>query len=84
MHTNVIRSSAFCKVYAVFACCLLLALSVSGQSFYGSIVGTVTDTSGSALPGALVSLTSSDSGFKRSSTTGDDGAFSFLSLARIP
>ncbi|MFZ0520837.1 MAG: TonB-dependent receptor [Candidatus Acidiferrales bacterium] len=80
MHINVIRSSPFWKVYAVLACSLLLAVCLSGQSFYGSIVGTVTDTSGSALPGAAVSLTSSDSGFKRASTTGDDGTFSFLSL----
>jgi hypothetical protein len=80
MHTNVIRSSAFWKVYAVFACCLLLALSLSGQSFYGSIVGTVTDPSGGALPGATVTLSSSDSGFRRTAVTGADGSYNFVNL----
>ncbi|HEY4879152.1 MAG TPA: carboxypeptidase regulatory-like domain-containing protein, partial [Candidatus Acidoferrales bacterium] len=80
MHKNLIRSSQLCKVFAVLACCLFFTLSLPGQSFYGSIVGTVSDSSAAALPGAAVTLTSADSGFKRTTTTGDDGNFSFLSL----
>jgi Carboxypeptidase regulatory-like domain len=80
MHTNIVRASRFWKICTLFVCGLLFTLSVAGQSFYGSILGTVTDSSGSALPGATVTLTSTESGFKRSSTTGDDGVFTFLSL----
>ena len=80
MHTNVIRSSQFCKVCTVCACCLLLTLSVAGQSFYGSIVGTVTDPSGGALPGATVTLTNTGSGFRRTAVTGADGSYNFVNL----
>ncbi|MGA9888914.1 MAG: carboxypeptidase-like regulatory domain-containing protein, partial [Candidatus Acidiferrales bacterium] len=80
MHINVIRSSPFWKVSTVLACGLLLALSLSGQSFYGSIVGTVTDPSGAAMPGATVTLSSTDIGFRRTAVTGADGSYNFVNL----
>jgi outer membrane receptor protein involved in Fe transport len=47
------------------ACCLaalLLAVSVSGQSTYGTITGTVTDPSGAVIPGVNVTVTNERSG----------------------
>ena len=80
MLSNEIRISLAVKVWFVSACFLLCVVSSAGQSFYGSILGTVTDPSGSTLPGAAVTLTSSDSGFRRTTTTDNEGSYSFLSL----
>ncbi|MGA7626809.1 MAG: carboxypeptidase-like regulatory domain-containing protein, partial [Candidatus Acidiferrales bacterium] len=80
MHANVIRATRCWKFLAVFACCLLFTVSLAGQSFYGSIVGTVTDSSGAALPGAAVTLSSADSGFRRTDVTAADGSYNFVNL----
>jgi hypothetical protein len=53
---------------------------VAAQTFYGSVLGTVTDSSGSNVAGATVTLTSADSGFRHSVVTGDNGEYVFLNL----
>lgn len=45
-----------------------------------AIVGQVTDPSGAAMPGATVTITSQDTGFKRSAITDEAGRFSFPQL----
>jgi hypothetical protein len=47
----------------------------------GSVSGTVTDASGSVLPGATVTVTNPSTGFTQSITTDAKGFYSFLSLA---
>ena len=42
-----------------------------------AIVGSVTDPSGAALPGATVTVTNVENGLKRSVKTDDSGRFSF-------
>ncbi|WP_263417810.1 TonB-dependent receptor [Terriglobus albidus] len=66
-------------------CMLLLCLvgiapHAWAQSAAGSVVGTVTDTSGSVMPGAQVTLTNNATGDKKVITTADNGDFQFLSL----
>jgi hypothetical protein len=80
MVSNKLRVSTVFQCLLIFVSALLSSAPLIAQSFYGSIVGTVTDSSGSSLPGATVTLTSADSGFRRTAITGDDGAYSFLSL----
>jgi len=80
MHSQFLRASHLMKLGAVFVCGLLFALSAVGQSFYGSLVGTVSDPSGAALPGAKVTITSTAQGFRRTAVTGDDGAYNFVNL----
>lgn len=46
----------------------------------GVVAGTVTDEAGSPVPGATVTLTSVDQGFTRTTVTGSNGAFRFVSL----
>ena len=46
-----------------------------GQSFRGSILGTVTDTSGAAVPGAQVSVKNVGTGFERNTQTTADGSY---------
>ena len=45
-----------------------------------AIVGSVTDPSGAALPGATVTVTNVENGLKRSVKTDDSGRFSFPQL----
>ncbi len=57
----------------------LLVLSVTtakAQTFRGTILGVVTDSSGAAVPGATVTIKNVDTGLTRTVSTGDDGSFS--------
>jgi hypothetical protein len=59
----------------------LLAMLVFGvakceaQTFRGTILGTVTDASGGAVPGAMVTIKNADTGLTRTVTTADDGSY---------
>jgi len=46
-----------------------------------SLRGVVTDQTGAVIPGAVVSLTNSGTGFKRQALTGEDGVYQFLQIA---
>src|SRR5690242_19291957 len=51
-----------------------------GQVLYGSIVGTVTDPNGAAVPGAAVELTNLATGAVSSTKTDDNGAYTINDL----
>src|SRR5580692_508094 len=74
----------FLRVFAVGLCvcfaAMLLGSPLSAQSTFGSISGTVADTSGAAVPDAQVTLTSSGTGAKQTYTTSGDGLYSFVNL----
>jgi hypothetical protein len=53
---------------------------VNGQTITGSISGAVTDSTGSVVPGATVSLSSEKTGQVRTSVTNGEGRFSFAAL----
>ena len=60
-----------------------LALSsgiVQAQTFYGSIVGTVTDSSGATVPGAAVTAVNSGTGERRTSQSNAEGKYEFVNL----
>jgi hypothetical protein len=81
MQTNLLawgRGGA--KVLATILFGLWSSVAAYGQSFYGTIVGTISDPSSAALAGVTVTLTSTDSGFKRTITTDSAGAYSFVNL----
>jgi hypothetical protein len=63
-------------------CCIAMLLGppVSAQSTFGSISGTVTDSSGSAIPDAQVTLTSLATATTQTVTTSGDGLYSFVNL----
>jgi hypothetical protein len=58
----------------------IFSLSVNAQSTYGSISGTILDSSGAAVPGATATLTNLSTAEKRTQTSGDDGHFVFVNL----
>ena len=52
----------------------------SGQAIYGSVIGTVTDPSGAAVPNAKVRVTSISKGTSYEATTNADGNYSVTHL----
>jgi len=66
---------------SILGCCLfallvLVAGNVTAQTFRGTILGTVTDSSGGTVPGATVTIKNVDTGLTRTLTTSDDGSYS--------
>src|SRR5579863_8472376 len=59
---------------------LVWAHSATAQSFYGSIVGTVTDSSNAVIAGAEVTLTNTGTGEHRSIKTNGNGSYELLDL----
>src|SRR5690349_16249671 len=73
------------KTIAVRAAALLIFLLVSAgaaraQSLYGSIRGTVTDTSGGVIPDVMVTATNIATGVIQQVKTHADGTYAFLQL----
>src|SRR6202011_2816476 len=63
---------------------LLAALLTAGVAFSqavnGSLVGTVTDSSGGSVPNAKVTITETNTGVSRSTTTNESGNYTFSDL----
>jgi len=59
----------------------LLAASASfGQTFFGSIVGTVADPSASAVPQASITLTNLGTAERRTGLSDNSGNYQFINL----
>jgi hypothetical protein len=59
---------------------ILSAAVASAQTFRGTILGTVTDSSGAAVPGATVTIKNVDTGLTRTVVTTDSGEYSVPEL----
>jgi len=59
----------------LFALTLFAGASTFAQTFRGTILGSVTDSSGAAVPGATVTIKNLDTGLVRTVTTSDDGTY---------
>jgi Carboxypeptidase regulatory-like domain/TonB dependent receptor/TonB-dependent Receptor Plug Domain len=66
------------RIFLVFV--LLAAVSLSAQTFRGTILGTVTDPSGAVVAGAKVTVKNTGTGLERSSETSADGSYSLPEL----
>jgi len=69
------------RYLCTLGCCLLALLvvvagSATAQTFRGTILGTVTDSSDATVPGATVTIKNVDTGLTRTLTTSDDGSYS--------
>jgi hypothetical protein len=73
------RNTAFALPCLLFAFSLLPS-QILAQSTFGSIVGTVKDSSGALVPGASVRLTNTGTAAERIFTTDQHGDYSFLNL----
>src|SRR4051794_29722995 len=68
--------SATLLVVAVF----VFAALTCGQTFFGSVVGTVTDQSGSAMPQATIVLTNINTADRRTAQTDESGSYQFINI----
>lgn len=59
---------------------LMSTRTACGQAVYGSIIGTLTDPTGAAVPNAKVTVTSATKGTAVTTTTNDDGNYSVTHL----
>jgi hypothetical protein len=79
-----VSNSSFSVAIAVRLLLLVAPLSISpllvAQSFYGSIVGTVNDSTGAVVPGATVTVTNLGTNEKHSMNTDAAGGYRFVSL----
>jgi Carboxypeptidase regulatory-like domain/TonB dependent receptor/TonB-dependent Receptor Plug Domain len=57
-----------------------LAVATQAQTFRGTILGTVTDSSGAAIDGATVTARNVDTGLERTTQTSGDGGYSIPEL----
>lgn len=80
--SNIIRRTTFCAALSLASVAALgtPAASAQTQSINGTIHGSVTDSSGAAIPGATVILTNVDTGFIRQVKTGEDGSYNAPNL----
>jgi hypothetical protein len=65
---------------SVFLLFLIAAWPTSAQTSFGSLVGTVSDPSGAAIPGAAVTLTNIGTAERRSAASDASGNFNFVNL----
>jgi hypothetical protein len=67
-------------LFPLLAMSLAFGLTVNAQTFRGTILGTVTDTSGASVAAATVTIKNTDTGLTRTVTTSDDGSYSVPEL----
>src|ERR1700739_2950665 len=64
----------------VFVCLFLMSAVLVGQTFRGTILGTVTDPAGLVVAGATVKVHNTATGLERTTTTTGDGSYSIPEL----
>ncbi len=80
---SISQASTGRRIALALALLLLISLTPSdsmAQSTFGSIVGTVKDSSGALVPGASVRLINSGTAAEKTVTTDQHGDYSFLNL----
>lgn len=65
---------------AACAIAILIPVAAISQTFLGSIVGTITDTSGASVPAAKVTLINTGTNEERTASTSNSGDYQFLNL----
>ena len=71
------------RTFFVLLCIAAMAVFVSpanAQNFYGTVAGTVSDSSGAPMEGAAVSATNIGTGVRQSVQTSNSGEFRIVNL----
>ena len=74
------KSVSFSALLVVTLLCGLWTSRASAQAVFGSILGTVTDPQGAAVPGAKVTVTDQNKGTTQETTSNDSGNYSVTHL----
>jgi hypothetical protein len=76
------RRASWLAVVLLAVISLMTSTAVYAQSDNGSIVGTVTDTTGAVIPNAAITVTNVDTGLKFTSKSNDSGEFQVFAVPR--
>jgi hypothetical protein len=74
------RSLAALVVVAAWSAAVALASAPDAQFKFATLVGTVTDSNGSPMPGATIRATNTANGLHREVTTGADGTYTMVNI----
>jgi len=74
------RSTLRMLAYSLLAVLLSIPLGLHAQQYSGSIVGTVTDSTGAAIPGATITVVNTGTGATVTQKSGGQGEFTFAQL----
>src|SRR6516165_10233503 len=80
MSTKTIHARRVVLAAVLFSFLLAVTTVSIAQIGNASLGGTVTDQSGAAIPGAVLTLTNSATGFKATFTSDNSGEYSFRNL----
>lgn len=80
MKSRLTWNGNFVGLIWLVALCVLLPIPLHAQSFYGSIVGTVTDASGALVADATVTATNVATGEAQTIKSDSEGKYSFVNL----
>src|ERR1022692_4286633 len=69
-----------CKASALFALAVFFVVTAYSQAVNGTLLGTVTDSSGAVVPNAKITLTETNTGIIHSATANESGNYSFPEL----
>jgi hypothetical protein len=67
-------------VWSAVCLTVLLPTVASAQALYGSVTGTVKDTSGATVPGATVSILNTQTALERTTVTNETGTYNFTNV----
>src|SRR5690348_6898520 len=68
--------------FSILAVLVMVPCALVAQETRGTISGTITDSTGAAVPKAIVAATEMKTGTKASAVTGDSGAYTIPFLAQ--
>src|SRR5438105_3906544 len=68
------------KVAAILVFSITLTVPLLGQTFRGTILGTVTDSSGAVVSGAKIAAKNDETGLERSTDAAADGSYAIPEL----
>src|SRR5262245_34377050 len=74
------RNSVWTRAGLLFFLFIVVAVPAIGQTFYGSLVGVVSDAQGGVIPGATVVLVNTATNERRELVSDADGSVRFLNL----
>jgi len=77
---TVTSAGRIARISLLLAAALLLSSAAFGQTYIGSIGGTVTDSSGAVVPNAVVTVTGIETGVAIKATTNTSGVYQFPSV----
>lgn len=70
----------YARILVCLVSCLLAVFPVTAQTTFASITGTITDSTGAAIPGASVVATHLESNYKYTAVSGASGAYTVPQL----